>query len=267
VVGAPGRAEAPLGAAFVVFGRQTPPAAPIPLGELPAAGGYRIADSEAGSGAGWSVAGLGDLSGDGVPESIVGAIGARWRTGSGAAYVVYGRRNATGELDLARLRPADGYVLGGLPDAGTGWSVADAGDVDGDGMNEAWVWAPDYAATTSTLGTTFLVGLPRPAATPQTRRTGVGRGRLVSVAVRCTAARGTQCAGAVRLIREGRIVASAGFSLPAAANRSVTLRLSPGTARLLRRRGRLRVTVRAVATAEPPAPSTVHSRRLLLIRR
>jgi hypothetical protein len=75
------------------------------------------------------------------------------------------------------------------------------------------------------------------------------------------------CEGAVRLVRQQRIVASAGFLLAASARAAVRLRLSPGVAGLLRRRGRLRLTVRAIAAAAPPAPATVRSRPLLLVPR
>ena len=268
LVGAPGQTGAPLGSAYVVFGRPTPPGGPIALRALLPAEGYRIADTEAGSGAGYSIAGLGDLTGDGVPDAIVGAIGARWHDGSGAAYVVYGRRAETDpEVDLADLGPADGYAVGGIPGANTGWAVANAGDVDDNRIDEAWIWAPNYSPAPSAQGGTLLVGLPRPAATPETGRAAVGRTRSVRIVITCSAARGSICEGAARLVRQHRIVASAGFSVRASARVAVGLRLNPGAARLLRRQGRLRLTVRVVATAEPPAPATVRSRPLLLVPR
>ena len=134
-----------------------------------------------------SVAGMPDLNGDQVPDQLIGATGSRWADGDGAAYVVYGQRTATPEVvDLVDLLPANGYPIGGLQHAATGWYVADAGDVDGDGTDNAWIWAPNISATPASTGATYLVGRPQPAATPITASAPRSRGR-VSVRVGCAA--------------------------------------------------------------------------------
>ncbi len=78
---------------------------------------------------GWSLAGLGDIDGDGVGDLIVGAPRHEWTAGTdrGAVYVLSG---ATG---------AQIWKLGGSADNDQlGYAVAGPGDVDGDGT-------PDYA--------------------------------------------------------------------------------------------------------------------------
>src|SRR5678815_3379626 len=87
--------------------------------------------------AGESVAGAGDVTGDGIPDVLVGAIGfdAGGRYDSGAAYVVSG--NERGKVSLGGALRLAG--VGRYDYAGT--SVAGAGDVDGDGANDVLVGA------------------------------------------------------------------------------------------------------------------------------
>jgi hypothetical protein len=268
LVGAPGQANALIGSAYVVYGHAVPPAAAIELNRLTAADGYRIADSRQASGAGTAVAGLGDVSGDGVPDALVGAIGARFRGGAGAAYVVYGQRTAApAAVDLAGLKAREGYAAGGVPSAAAGWGVADAGDVNGDGTEEAWVMAPNYAPTATTAGAALLIGRPRPTAQPQTSRAVVGRERTAVLQVSCSAPVGARCVGALQIRRGRDILASGGFSARPGQRAVVRLRLSPRVAAQLRRRGRLRVLGWAVTAAQPPAPAVVRRRPLVLVAR
>jgi hypothetical protein len=79
---------------------------------------------------GHSVAGVGDISGDGRPDVLVGAphqhVGTNLQQGQ--AFVFSG---FTG----SRLRTLNNPVP--QPSAGFGWSVAGAGDINGDGLPEA----------------------------------------------------------------------------------------------------------------------------------
>ena len=101
----------------------------------------RLVGGAAADGAGASVAGAGDVNGDAVADLLVGAPGVG---DSGAAYVVFG--SDLTKVDLGSIG-SDGYeISGGLTFASTGTSVANAGDVNGDGVADAIVGAPQWSS-------------------------------------------------------------------------------------------------------------------------
>lgn len=145
LIGAPfadpaGRADA--GAAWLVFGAASPGAA-IDLSNF-AGKGLAIQGARAGDLAGWSVAGIGDINGDGKADIAVGAPLAD--TGSarpGATYVVFGSNGGAGTLSLADLNGANGFRIKGLAgNDGQGYSVASAGDMNNDGFGDLVISAP-----------------------------------------------------------------------------------------------------------------------------
>jgi hypothetical protein len=182
------------GAAYVLYGNATPATVTLSNSALPASQGYLIKGAAAGDQAGWSVAGLGDVNGDGLADAAIGAYAADANgTDSGAAYVLYGAATAsTVTLNNVALPSAIGYVMRGAS-AGefAGSSVAGAGDVNGDGRPDVAVGA--YRALTGgvqTGGSYVLFGFGTPqlsyptgaisgrqdtaiaALTPSLRRTG-----------------------------------------------------------------------------------------------
>ena len=158
IISAPG-ANSGAGAAYVVFGHQTLPAGTgnysgynhvLDLAEVGTdIAGFKITGENPGDNAGFSVAGAGDVNGDGYADVIIGAPGAD--DGTGASYIVFGGAGLPSTVSLADV--AAGYAQGivGLPgiklvgqDAGGyfGNSVAGAGDVNGDGFGDVIVGAP-----------------------------------------------------------------------------------------------------------------------------
>lgn len=130
------------GAAYVVWGKGN--AVEVNLDNVAAGrGGFKIIGQAAGDFAGWSVAGVGDLNGNGVPDLLIGAVrhdGAA--TDAGAAYVVYGKSTGSA-VRLAKVAGGAGgfRILGESAGDNAGTSVAAGGDVNGDGRRDLLIGA------------------------------------------------------------------------------------------------------------------------------
>jgi hypothetical protein len=120
----------------------------IDLTTLSATRGFVIIGDAASNNAGWSVSSAGDVNGDGFGDLLVGAPnGNMGGTDAGQAYLLFGKADAFGTIDLAGLTAADGFIIQG--DANfdhTGWSVSSAGDINGDGFDDIIVAAKDADA-------------------------------------------------------------------------------------------------------------------------
>ncbi len=141
------------GSAYVVFGRDAASGATFPaavqLADLDGQTGFRMDGAAHWDYSGASVASAGDVNGDGIDDVIIGARGADafLRYGIGASYVVFGRDLAAGatfpaSMQLADLDGANGLRLEGFsPGDASGFSVASAGDVNGDGIDDLLIGA------------------------------------------------------------------------------------------------------------------------------
>src|SRR6185503_13355342 len=129
--------------------------------------GFIVQGDAAGDYAGFSVSSAGDVNGDGFADLIVGAPrGDDGGSNAGEAYVVFGKTTGFGAvdgtgrsvMDLADLDPSDGFIVRG-DSAGdnAGWSVASAGDVNGDGFDDLIIGARLSADGGSTAGEAFLI--------------------------------------------------------------------------------------------------------------
>ena len=142
------------GAAYVVFGKASGFAASVDLSTLNGTGGFRLSGAVANGQAGFSVASAGDVNGDGYDDVIVGVPEAML----GSGYVVFGK--ATGfaaNLDLSSLDGSNGFMLRDAPLLGQGgFSVASAGDVNGDGYDDLIIGAPN-ASGVGVNGAAYVV--------------------------------------------------------------------------------------------------------------
>jgi len=146
IVGAPGDSTvgAGSGRAYVVFGQTATD--PVSLADIAAetGSGFAIQGVAADDVAGFSVGGGMDVSGDGVPDLVVGSFGAAANgDASGRAYVVFGKSDQD-LVDLADvLAGTGGFAIDGVAEYdNAGYSVAIAGDIDGDGLFDILVGAP-----------------------------------------------------------------------------------------------------------------------------
>ena len=121
------------GSAYVIYGRAGG-FADIDLNN-PASYAFRIDGAAQFHYAGYSVAGVGDVNGDGYADIAVGGFGASYnnRFGSGSVSVILGRPGVPSNIDLANLG-SNGFRFDGAADSNRLGPVSAAGDVDGDGF-------------------------------------------------------------------------------------------------------------------------------------
>ncbi len=148
IVGAQG-AKAGAGESFVVFGTTHGFERIVDLVALNGSNGFRIDGAALGDGTGASVAGIGDVNGDGIGDLLIGAPGDPLDVNSladdpkltiGRSFIVYGSKTA--------FAPSIDVTVAGIEINGTGLddksgqSVAAAGDVNGDGIKDFIIGAP-----------------------------------------------------------------------------------------------------------------------------
>jgi Secretion system C-terminal sorting domain/FG-GAP repeat/FG-GAP-like repeat len=129
------------GAAFVYHGS---------AGGINTTASATVESNQANASMGWSVASAGDINGDGYSDVIVGAY--RYdngQTNEGAAFVYHG--SASGIITTAAATLESNQA-----NASMGWSVASAGDVNGDGYSDVIVGAYQYDSGQAEEGAAFV---------------------------------------------------------------------------------------------------------------
>jgi Ca2+-binding RTX toxin-like protein len=148
------------GAAYVLFGKNTAVsgnfATDIATSSLTGTTGFQISGTNGGDGLGFSV-GAGDFNGDGINDLLVGANQADGYRG--AAYVIFGTSSGfAGNVDVATLNGTNGFKMpAGASYDYAGTSVANAGDVNGDGIDDLIVGAMGADPHGSNSGAAYII--------------------------------------------------------------------------------------------------------------
>ena len=148
------------GAAYVVFGSDQPFSADIDLSSLDGSNGFRITGEYADDRLGRWVASAGDVNGDGLDDLIFGVPYADPNGyNTGATYVVFGSdQGFAASLSVSALDGSNGFRIDGVNTYDfSGRSVASAGDVDGDGIDDLIVSAPNADANGYDSGASYVV--------------------------------------------------------------------------------------------------------------
>jgi hypothetical protein len=131
-----------VGAAYVIFGQNGGFAGQIDLSTLNGRNGFAIYGMEVDDLLGTAVSGGMDVNGDRLDDLFISAVGSN--NDKGTTYVVFGDRiGFPAVLDLEDLHPNQGYGIRGTQANGrAGTAVSDAGDVNGDGIDDLAIGAP-----------------------------------------------------------------------------------------------------------------------------
>ncbi|WP_052055707.1 FG-GAP repeat protein [Myxosarcina sp. GI1] len=123
----------------IIFGRNQNV---LNLNDVNGSNGFIIEGSSQYDGLGSSVSNAGDVNGDGIDDLIIGAPGT---DPAGESYVIFGSSGvgSDGNVKPSSLDGSNGFVIKGSDsDDNLGSSVSNAGDVNGDGIDDLIVGAP-----------------------------------------------------------------------------------------------------------------------------
>ena len=154
-----------IGKTFVVFGTSTGFASgTFNLSTLESGDGstgFVIIGEDGGDVSGSSVSNAGDVNGDGIDDLIIGAEGhdSGGDSDSGASYVVFGTdQGFSATIDLGNLNGSNGFKILGIDGSDeSGFSVSAAGDVNGDGVADLIIGAPNGDNGASNTGEAYVV--------------------------------------------------------------------------------------------------------------
>lgn len=130
------------GYGYVIYGRAGIPAV-VDLRSLSDADGFEIAPFDMFTESfGLVVSDAGDINGDGFQDLAVAD--AEQGPYSGRTAVIYGKAGGPGDIDLSALTLDQGFSIFGVgPYDASGRSISSAGDVNGDGIDDLLIGAPD----------------------------------------------------------------------------------------------------------------------------
>ena len=132
------------GRSYVVFGKQEEFDPNLDVSTLNGSNGFAIIGIKGGDYSGRSVSSAGDINGDGFDDLFIGSRRAdpNGINNAGASYVVFGKAEGfDASLDLANLNGENGFAINGLKAGDFSGAVSNAGDVNGDGLDDLIIGA------------------------------------------------------------------------------------------------------------------------------
>ncbi|NET59439.1 MAG: hypothetical protein F6K47_25840 [Symploca sp. SIO2E6] len=148
------------GSSYVVFGTTEGFDSTFDLKNLDGSNGFRLDGESESDDSGFAVSSAGDINGDGIDDLIIGAPRANNNGSfSGSSYVVFGStKGFDSTFDLASLDGSNGFRLDGESESdASGWSVSDAGDINGDGIDDLIIGAIAVDNNGSFSGSSYVV--------------------------------------------------------------------------------------------------------------
>ncbi|MEH2345702.1 MULTISPECIES: hypothetical protein [unclassified Nostoc] len=148
------------GQSYVVFGSKDGFDAQFNLSTLNGTNGFAINGIEEGDFSGWSLSSAGDINGDGIDDLIIGAFFADPNGNrSGQSYVVFGSNgDFDAQFNLSTLNGTNGFTINGIKESySLGTSVSSAGDINGDGIDDLIIGAPDASPNGELSGQSYVV--------------------------------------------------------------------------------------------------------------
>lgn len=146
---------APIGErSYVVFGKTSGFDTQLDLASLNGSNGFQMNGLEDGAQFGNGVS-AGDINGDGINDLIVGS----YYGGSGTSYVIFGKASGFDAiLDLSGLDGSNGFSVEGVAEGDeAGYSVGNAGDVNGDGFDDVIIGARSAGIDGKASGAAYVV--------------------------------------------------------------------------------------------------------------
>ena len=166
VIGAPGAMgnASGSGRSYLVFGGAGVHTDSLDLGQLAGFKGFIMDGQGMSDDTGISVSAAGDFNNDGFDDLIIGADGAtvNGQGRSGRSYIVFGTDQLISTpLNLGALNGSNGIIIQGDPgedeSASLGRSVHGAGDINGDGIDDVIIGAPEAGVYPDRTGKSYVV--------------------------------------------------------------------------------------------------------------